>query len=386
MSLKETRNLFLPVLTVLLLTVAGCPMQTRHSMFAPGPGSPISVGRGPSDVVVGDANGDGSPDILTANTGSRDVTVLLGDGKGGFRASPGSPFRAAMAPHLLAAGDLNGDARLDLALAGHDLVDVVVLLGDGQGGFAAAPDSPFAALQGEPHNHGLLLADVNRDAALDIITANQVDDSVSVLLGNGRGGFLPSAGSPFSVGRRPYLPAVCDINRDGNLDLVTPNFGGADVTVLLGNGQGGFSRARGSPYTVQANPYFTTLGDVNGDSAPDLIITHDDSSRITVLVGDGEGGFTRSPGSPVDAGQRGWKVRLGDVDHDGKSDLIMGTADNGVAILLGDGAGGFNRRPTPIATGRNPWGIAVEDLNGDGRLDIVTANSESSDVTVLLSQ
>ncbi len=376
-------------MVVVVVLALGSPAQQQHSpLFTPAPGSPFPVGTNPNDVILVDVNGDGMLDILTANEVSNDISVLLGKGDGGFHPAPGSPVSVGPTPHLLAAGKLNDGRDLALAATSHDSNDVVVLLGDGNGGFSPAPGSPFAALrEAPPHNHGLALVDVNGDRSIDIIATNQDDNSVSVLLGDGRGGFQATAGSPFAVGRMPYLPALGDLNRDNNLDIAVPNARDDNVTVLLGDGKGGYTAARGSPYPVEARPYNATLGDVNGDGNADLVTTHSETSLVTILLGDGRGGFKKAPGSPFDAEQRGWKVFLGDVNGDSNTDLVTSGVGDAVTVLLGNGRGKFTRASfSPLAVGGGPWGLALGDLNGDGKLDIVTANSESNDVTVLLQE
>src|SRR5688500_1946177 len=157
----------------------------REPFFSPGPRPPLSVGSRPSDIALADLNRDGRLDVVACNEGDT-VTIWLGDGRAGFAPAPGSPVKAAA--HLVATEDVNGDLKPDLALTHHDSFGVEILLGAGDGRFAPAPGSPFAAHQGNrPHNHGLNLADVNSDGRLDIITSNQDDNSVSVLLGDGRG-------------------------------------------------------------------------------------------------------------------------------------------------------------------------------------------------------
>ena len=363
-----------------------CMVQSQTPLFRSAPGSPFAVGNQPGDVILGDVNRDGNMDIVTANAGSNDLTVLLGDGAGNFRDSSPYSFPTEMAPHLIAHGDFNGDGRLDLAITGHATNDVAILLGDEGSGFAPARGSPVAALQrNPPHNHGLALGDVNEDGNLDIATTNQNDNSVSVLLGDGNGRFTPAPNSPFSVGRMPYLLTLGDLNGDNLLDLAAPNFRDSNVTALLGNGQGGFTAASGSPYSVAALPYSATLGDLDGDQDDDLITAHDDSSLVSVMLNDGRGGFRKASGSPFDLGRRGWKIRLGDTNADGYSDMVTGTAGDSVVVLLGDGKGGFKPAPgSPFAVGGGPWGVALGDVNRDGKLDIVTANSASNNVTVLL--
>ncbi len=362
-------------------------VQAEPALFKAAPSSPIAVGTQPLDIALADLNDDGSLDLVTANVAGKDITVLLNDGRGHFSASPTSPAPTGLASHLVAIADFNGDEKPDLAVAAHASNGVAVLLGDGKGGFTAAPGSPFAALQSNsPHNHGLVLGDMNGDGHCDIVTANSDDNSVSILLGDGRGGFAPATGSPFAVGRRAYMPAIGDINGDGQLDVTVPNFGDATVSVLLGRGAGALRAAPGSPLPVHQRPYCTALGDINADSALDLVVSHDET-LLVVLLGDGAGGFAKAPGSPVDAGQRGYRMRLVDVNADGRTDLITGTVGNSVAVLLGDGQGRFETAPgSPFAVGTGPWGVEVGDVNGDGKLDIVTSNQESNNITILLGQ
>ncbi|MCA1594253.1 MAG: VCBS repeat-containing protein [Acidobacteria bacterium] len=325
---------------------------------------------------------------LIGHGGSNNLTVLLGDGRGGFKPAIGSPFDAGAPAERLAVGDTNADGKLDIAFTYHDSLNVFVMLGQGDGRFVAAPGSPFAALKsGRPHNHGVVFADTNADGKLDITTANNNDNSVSVLLGDGRGGFVAATGSPFPVGRAPYPQALGDTNADGKLDIVTPNVNGGNISVLLGDGNAHFTPAPNSPLTVASRPFYVAISDFNGDGKPDLASSHDDISLITILLGDGRGNFSPAPNSPLDLGRLAYEIIPADMDGDGKIDLVVSVASgNHVAVLLGDGRGGFQHAAgSPFVAGSGAYSVAAGDLNGDGKMDVVTANSRSNDITVLLN-
>jgi hypothetical protein len=380
------------MLAAMILYLNAKPQQ---SMFIPAPGSPFAVGNRPWGMAVGDVNKDGKLDIVTANKDDDNATVLLGNGRGGFKNAPGSPFAAGAKPEFVAMGDLNGDGDPDLAFAQHDDgYDVTILFGDGNGKFAPAPHSPLAPLKSTaPHTHGLILNDVNGDGYLDVVMANagfnlgKADNSVSVLLGNGKGVFKSAMGSPFSLGKLPASIVTGDVNKDGTPDLVAPNEGSKDLSVFLGDGRGGFKAAAGSPFALRAYGNYAAIGDVNQDRHPDLVVTHDDSNLLAIFLGDGKGGFKIAPASPFDLGHRAWNVIIADVNNDAKTDLVLRGPNSRIVVLLGEGNSVFKPAPgSPFAVGVDPLNVAAADVNADGKLDILTANKGSNNVTVLLGR
>jgi hypothetical protein len=156
-----------------------------------------SGGAEPEAIAAGDFNGDGTADIAVANFLSNDVSILLADGAGGLAPASGSPVAAGSAPLAVAAGDFNGDGRLDLAVANNASNDVSILLGNGAGGFS--PPSAVAVGSGP---QSIAIGRFDAGGTLDLAVANNVDDTVSILLGDGAGGFAP--GPVMSVwGRAP---------------------------------------------------------------------------------------------------------------------------------------------------------------------------------------
>jgi len=153
---------------------------------------------------------------------------------------------------------------------------------------------------------------------------------------------------------------------------------------LLGDGRGTLLPAPGSPFRTSGNAYFVTTGDIDGDGRLDLIATHDDDSRATLLVQSAPGKFVPAVGSPLELGGRAWGIVALDLNGDTRIDLAAARGD-AVAVFLGDGRGGFKPAPgSPFASGRGTWRLAASDFNGDGKPDIAAGNVESDDITVLL--
>jgi hypothetical protein len=332
------------------------------------------AGPAPMSLVVGDFNGDGNPDLATANNTGNNVSILLGDGLGGFGAATNVPV--GFQPSSLVVGKFNGDGSLDLAAANAASHTVSILQGGGDGSFTAGSTIAIPAA-----SFGAAVGDLNGDGKLDLVVTHDVNNTVSILLGDGAGGFAPTAASPIPTGGvGPWGVALGDVNGDGKLDIVATNDGSNTVSVLQGDGAGGFTVT--GTYATGSHPRAVLLGDLNGDNKLDMIVADRTTGNVMIRLGDGAGGF--GPATYVPVGQLPGSMALADLNGDHKLDLVVANqGDNSVSILYGDGSGKF-ASPETITGLTSAYGVVIGDFNGDGLPDIAVGSASSSSVTLLL--
>jgi len=236
------------------------------------PTSFVSSGGEATAVAVGDFLGNGNLDLAVGNEkGSLPGTIdiVLGCGDGAFNQGPVSA-NADVAAYMPVIGDFNGDGKLDIATGG------AVLLGNGDGTFSLAPNSSGSGAM------AIVAADFNGDGKLDLALADYYGGLVTIMLGNGDGTFTPASGSPITVGKNPVALAVGDFNSDGKIDLVVANQTDNTLSILLGNGDGTFTPAASSPVALGTVPFSMAVGDFNSSGRLGLAITSGD--QIVVLV------------------------------------------------------------------------------------------------------
>jgi PKD repeat protein len=301
----------------------------------------------------------------------------------GFTPAPGSPFATPGANGALALGDLDGDARSDAVIANSAAGTVEVMLGGDRGTLAPSPVPPVATGGSKPS--AVAIADFNNDGKQDVVAANDGSKNVSLLLGNGAGGLVAPAMSPYSTtGTRPTSVTVGDFNGDANLDVAVVHLSSGNVALMLGDGQGGLARGPGSlTSTSGSHPGPAAASDFNADGKLDLAVANE-SGNVVVLAGDGAGRLSKAGASPFGLTPTG--LGAGDFNGDGKLDVAVANESGTVSILLGNGTGGLSRLPAPVPVnqaGADPSALVVADLNFDGRLDIAVANAGSDDLSVL---
>jgi hypothetical protein len=330
----------------------------------------IETGKSPVAVVAGDFNRDGQLDLAVVNQNDNTVSVILSKTDGSFASKVDYPVGAS--PVAIVSGDFNGDGSLDLAVINGQDNTISILFGSATGLFSPQQTFPTGAVP-----VSIVAVDLNSDQKLDLATANQGDGTVSVLLGNGDGTF--AAQSTVTAASRPAGLVSADFTSDGVPDLAVSNLDG-NLVLLTNNGQGGFTA---NTTNVAPNAGALAVGDLNNDGKSDIVLVDPPSSILTVLLGDGNGGFQPSP--QISAGAIVTVVALGDFDNDGKLDIAAGGGSfpNPISILRGNGDGTF-QPPAVIGFPAAAPGLVVGDFNHDNYLDVASLDSGDDDVVVLL--
>ena len=365
-----------------------------------------------SSVATADLNADGNLDLVVANQcldsscASGGVSVLLGNGNGTFQPAQSYPS-GGLAAASVVVGNFNQGKKVDLAVAnqcqsnGNCNGNVGVLLGNGDGTFQAAQSYG----SGGYTSVSVATGDFNGDGKADLVVGSQCQTSgncnnggVGVLLGNGDGTFQ-TAQSYASGGNNTAGVAVSDLNGDGRADLVLANqcvasgsCGAGSVSILMGNGNGTFQPTQNYiSYGVSARA--VGVGDWNGDKKPDLAVVNqcqtssNCNGTVTVLIGNGDGTF-QTPPTYASGGYNADAVAVGDLNRDGKLDLVVANlcssnnckqGNNGsVSVLLGNGDGTFQAAQEYLTGGFGSSSVAIGDFNGDGNPDVVVANQCST--------
>lgn len=306
-----------------------------HGGFQAEANNSISASGDP--VLVTDFNGDGNPDILmsSAPLGPSALTVLLGKGDGTFTTAPDSPIYTNYGAYPIVCTDFNGDGIPDLAVAGGYYL--VVLLGKGDGTFTQMPISSSTIAQAELFS-GMVTADFNKDGKPDIaITDNTFQQTITLYLGNGDGTF--TQGTTINVsdesGGSDVNLTVADFNRDGNLDLATSIYGNPGaLAIYLGNGDGTFAPASGSPFSTIEWSNTVKVGDFNGDSIPDIYVTGGTNTQdLAIYLGNGDGSFTLVPAANTPQIPCCFNTTLTDLNNDGVTDIIASSFYDGQAEI-----------------------------------------------------
>ena len=394
------------------------PTDAMPDLFLPKVDFPLTnlPGAAPQSIAVGDINGDGKPDLATADgANTSNVSVFLNTTTTGATTpslATRTDFATGSQPAAVSLGDLNGDGKPDLVTANAS-GSVSVLLNTTSTG-ATSPTFAAKVDLSTPNEHpsSVACSDINGDGKLDLVVAAEgpfaTAGAVTIFLNTTANGAMTpsfSSGANFTANKFAQFVTAGDLNAEGRPDLVVANAPTKNVSVFLNTTSTGATTP-----TLSSNVDLATtgpdgdlaiaVGGLNGDAQPDLAIATYNGPISVFLNTTSAGATTPTFGARADfltgTGSilGGTFVAIGDFDRDGKPDLAItahdrSTSTDVIAILLNTATTGATAAsfsgPLTYPTGVTPSAVEVADINGDGKPDLVTANDGAS-VSILLAR
>jgi len=344
------------------------PALTEHIVTKPG--GTLVAGTGTAYleasfaiVALADLNHDENADVVaigSAGLAPGSVFVYLGNKDGTFQAA--QSYLPGLHSISAAVADINMDGNADLLVTG--TTGLMSLIGKGDGTFTNG-----VTILDTTDLSFVSVADINGDGKPDVLLLRRTSPTVEVLLGNGDGTFQTSSPLMLTLASPPSGLLVADFNGDGYPDLAVANPDLNCVTIFLGTSEGTFSAP--AAYTSYS-AFSLATGDLNNDGKPDLLIGGG-STTFDLLLGNGDGTFAPAQTMSVDESSQMlvgvFPIEPCDFDGDGNTDIILADNSSDLFVLLGNGDGTF----------RAPWwfqifasnGPVIGDLNHDGIVDLV---------------
>jgi len=343
----------------------------------------IPCGNGPRHIAAADLNLDANLDLIVSNLNTGDFSILLGQGGGVFSTEIKYVFPRPVARFVVT--DFNGDTLPDLAALlfnkiGEDRQPAsffCVAFGDGTGGFKnlATYGSGWGGI-------GIAAVELNGDSRVDLATSDLSRNTVSVIYNRGNGTF--QCDRRFELGAKPGPAVIADFNQDGVPDVAVANRDGNTISILAGDGGGAFQSL--NPILLTASPQCLASGDLNNDGKDDLVVHLSQQFVVWVYLGSGGGAFLPPSTYNILAENQGLppqvlSLTIADMNNDTFADIITGnTKRDSVSVLVNNGVGRF---PSRVVTAVDNYPLAVwaNDVNRDGNMDVVLVSRNDPEVS-----
>jgi len=360
------------------------------------------TGTAPWGVAIGDLDGDGKPDLAVTNSGSATVSVFRNNSTtgaitiGSFAAKV--DFAAGTNPRGIAIGDLDGDGKPELVVTNNGSATVSVFRNISTVGTINA--SSFATkvdFSTGTNPQSVAIGDLDGDGKPDMAVTNNGSATVSILRNISSVGSITTgsfaAKVDFATGTNPYALAIGDLDGDGKPDMAVTNNGSSTVSIFRNTPTVGSitasSFAAKVDFTTGTAPFEVAIGDLDGDGKADLVVANLSSSTVSIFKNVSTvGTITFATKVDFTAGSSPRSVTIGDMDGDGKPDLVMSNFTSATVSIFRNittvgtiNASSFATK-VDFATGTSPYFVAIGDLDGDGRPDLAVTNNGSATISV----
>jgi hypothetical protein len=336
---------------------------------------------GNRDQVLGDIDGDGDLDLIT--TGSLfGCRIFLNNGAGQYSFKTG--VVTAQTPSGVVLGDVDNDGDLDMLVGDADNASLAVCRNDGAGNFSGSVTGAQNATVGN-RPVSVAVGDLDGDGDLDFATANAGSNTATVWFNTGGSPYLYTTFTTVAMGSGPTAIVLADVDNDGDLDLVTSNGGTTsnptgEVHISRNSGTGTFGSY--TSVLVGLQPTELQLADIDGDGDLDLLTANTGAASLSVRQNNGSGTFSGTTTLALPAGSTPTGLRVGDVDADGDLDLVVAQGTGGRVFTCLNTAGTFAVQARPLRLNRdltapaNSVGVTLGDVDGDLDLDVITSDQQ----------
>ncbi|MBI1853248.1 MAG: VCBS repeat-containing protein [Planctomycetes bacterium] len=380
--------------------------QTSAGVFETIPGVVVDVLADPNDprppapvsVAVGDLDGDGRLDLVTANSGNDRLYVYSQRTPGTFTLIQTLTHpTATISPRFVTLADVDGDGLLDVVAASNGVNSGLAVFYQSRSGAFDPPASPLSRVETADGPIAVTVTDVDGDGDLDLVGANLTSQTLTVFSQQTPRRFAIEPGGVLSLASAPRSLVAADLDGDGDVDLVAPRYFDASspssLVIFRQASEGSFQKLGDSSLlspTLTVEPRAVAIGDLDGDGDADVATASAFSQSLAVFLQSQPGHFELDPNvptvsmgaTPVNGGVGG--IAIADLDGDGDLDVAVVNDMDGHVCLFMQGEPGVFSQTCTLQAGNGVRTIAAGDLSGDGLIDLVTADPGSNRLSLFL--